>query len=46
MRIFRKPPDLRNIIIDLGLENSAQIINLLKYKANSVRLSSSNEAFI
>ncbi len=32
--------------IDLGLENSAQIINLLKYKANSVRLSSSNEAFI
>ena len=32
--------------IDLGLENSAQIINLLKYKANSVQLSSSNEAFI
>ena len=32
--------------IDLGLENSAQIINLLKYKPNSVQLSSSNEAFI
>ena len=32
--------------IDLGLENSAQIINLLKYKANSVQLSISNEAFI
>ena len=32
--------------IDLGLENSAQIINLLKYKANSVQLSSSSEAFI
>ena len=32
--------------IDLGLENSAQIIDLLKYKANSVELSSSNEAFI
>ena len=31
---------------DLGLENSAQIIDLLKYKANSVQLSSSNEAFI
>ena len=32
--------------IDLGLENNAQIINLLKYKANSVQLSSSSEAFI
>ena len=32
--------------IDLGLENGAQIIDLLKYKANSGDLSSSNEAFI
>ena len=32
--------------IDLGLENGAQIIDLLKYKANSGKLSSSNEAFI
>ena len=32
--------------IDLGLENSAQIIDLLKYKANSGELSSSNEAFL
>ena len=32
--------------IDLGLENNAQIIDLLKYKANSGELSSSNEAFI
>ena len=32
--------------IDLGLENSAQIIDLLKFKANSVQLSVSNEAFI
>ena len=32
--------------IDLGLENGAQIIDLLKYKANSGELSSSNEAFI
>lgn len=32
--------------IDLGLENDAQIIDLLKYKANSGKLSSSNEAFI
>ena len=32
--------------IDLGLENNAQIIDLLKYKANSGELSSSNEAFL
>ena len=32
--------------LDLGLENSAQIIDLLKYKANSGELSSSNEAFL
>ena len=32
--------------IDLGLENNAQIIDLLKYKANSGELSSSDEAFI
>ena len=32
--------------IDLGLENNAQIIDLLEYKANSGELSSSNEAFI
>ena len=32
--------------IDLGLENNAQIINLLKFKANSGELSSSNEAFL
>ena len=32
--------------IDLGLENSAQIIDLLKYKANLGELSSSNEAFL
>ena len=32
--------------IDLGLENSAKIIDLLKYKANSGELSSSNEAFL
>ena len=32
--------------IDLGLENSAQIIDLLKYKANSGELSTSNEAFL
>ncbi len=32
--------------IDLGLENSAQIIDLLKYKANSGALSRSNEAFL
>ena len=32
--------------IDLGLENNAQIIDLLKYKPNSVQLSSSNGAFI
>ena len=32
--------------IDLGLENDAQIIDLLKYKANSGELSSSNEAFL
>ena len=32
--------------IDLGLENGAQIIDLLKYKANSGELSSSNEAFL
>ena len=32
--------------IDLGLENNAQIIDLLKYKANSGELSSSNEVFL
>tara|TARA_B100000614_G_scaffold255652_1_gene273017 strand:+ start:84 stop:704 length:621 start_codon:yes stop_codon:yes gene_type:complete len=32
--------------IDLGLENNAQIIDLLKYKTNSGELSSSNEAFL
>ena len=32
--------------IDLGLENNAQIIDLLKYKANSGELSSSNGAFL
>ena len=32
--------------IDLGLENNAQIIDLLEYKANSGELSSSNEAFL
>ena len=32
--------------IDLGLENGAQIIDLLKYKADTGELSSSNEAFI
>ena len=32
--------------IDLGLENNAQIIDLLKFKANSGELSSSNEAFL
>ena len=32
--------------IDLGLENNAQIIDLLKYKAISGELSSSNEAFL
>ncbi len=32
--------------IDLGLENNAQIIDLLKYKANLGELSSSNEAFL
>ena len=32
--------------IDLGLENNAQIIDLLKYKANSGELSRSNEAFL
>ena len=32
--------------IDLGLENNAQIIDLLRYKANSGELSSSNEAFL
>ena len=32
--------------IDLGLQNNAQIIDLLKYKANSGELSSSNEAFL
>jgi len=32
--------------LDLGLENSAQIIDLLKYKSNSDELSSSNEAFL
>ena len=32
--------------IDLGLENNAKIIDLLKYKANSGELSSSNEAFL
>ena len=32
--------------IDLGLENNAQIIDLLKNKANSGELSSSNEVFL
>ena len=32
--------------IDLGLENKAQIIDLLKYKATSGKLSNSNEAFL
>ena len=32
--------------VDLGLENNAQIIDLLKYKANSGELSRSNEAFL
>ena len=32
--------------IDLGLENNAQIIDLLKYKANSGELSRSNEAYL
>ena len=32
--------------IDLGLENNAQIIDLLKHKANSGELSSSNEVFL
>ena len=32
--------------IDLGLENNAQIIDLLKYKANSGELSSSNQVFL
>ena len=32
--------------IDLGLENKAQIIDLLKHKANSGELSSSNEVFL
>ena len=32
--------------IDLGLENRAQIIDLLKYKATSGKLSNSNEAFL
>ena len=32
--------------IDLGLENSAQIIDLLKFQSNSGKLSSSNEAFL
>ena len=32
--------------IDLGLENNAQIIDLLKYKATSGKLSNSNEAFL
>ena len=32
--------------IDLGLENKAQIIDLLRYKAISGKLSNSNEAFL
>ena len=32
--------------IDLGLENKAQIIDLLRYKATSGKLSNSNEAFL
>ena len=32
--------------IDLGLENSAQIIDLLKFQSRSGKLSSSNEAFL
>ena len=32
--------------IDLGLENSAQIIDLLKFQSSSGKLSSSNEAFL
>ena len=32
--------------IDLGLENRAQIIDLLKFKSTSGELSNSNEAFL
>ena len=32
--------------IDLGLKNSAQIIDLLKFKSSSGKLSNSNEAFL